>query len=156
MLSLLSVGGDTALKEEKSVEKKRCKSLEHVCWNCDRWHKDWEVTSRQWHGKNGCIDVQQADYGVSEEIRLLDKASSHSPQTLNNSNWLFKKIRLGDQLGEFCLLYFLILKHTDFKPSNFRHNLQGQYKEHFKGQWWIFWPWNLQVIAFKFFSQSVF
>lgn len=47
-------------------------------------------------------------------MRLLDKAFPHSPQTLHNSHWLFKKIQLRDGLGEFCLLYFLILQPPDF------------------------------------------
>lgn len=116
------------------------------------WHNSGEVTARQRHRGNGCIDVEGADYGISEEMRLLDKAFFHSPQTLNNSHWLFKKIGLR----EFCLLYFLILKPTRYIWQNFRHKLHCQGKEHFK--WWcrIFWPWNLQVLTFKLFSQSVF
>lgn len=61
--------------------------------------------------------LMYSEQTMAYQMRLLDKASSHSPQTLNNSSWLFKKIRLRDQLGEFCLLYFVILKHTDFKPG---------------------------------------
>ena len=54
----------------------------------------------------------RTDYGISEEMGLLDKASSQAPQTLNNSHWLLKKIGLGDRLGDFCLLYSLSLKRT--------------------------------------------